>query len=245
MTFQEQCDYFQHLDDWFSSPHGRIIAKVIEEELSHLKEIVYGNRLVQLGSCGTNPWLHELPFPHQWIVKPTLLPTGTHCVSSLNALPIERDSIDCLIAPFTVDCFSSKESVIDEIDRVLKPMGYAIFLGINPFSLWGLWLRFSNQNCYGHATGFPKSLIALKRMMAHRGYSHCYCNEFYFIPPVEQLSSIRALSFLNQVGKMVSPLPSAFYCLVMRKQVENYIGPVLVQTKKEFIKNSPAYQPVC
>ena len=53
------------------------------------------------------------------------------------------------------------------------------------------------------------------------------------------------LDFLNQVGKMLSPMPSAFYCLVMQKQVENYIDPTCSEKERLYLKNSPLYQPVC
>jgi hypothetical protein len=244
LSIQEQSKRFAHLDKWFSSSHGKYVAKAIAEELSHVKDFLSGERLIQLGGSVDKTWLSELRFQHQSFVTPQIKSTAQSFASSMNQLPIDRECIDCIIAPFLIDGFVSKESVIDELDRILKPMGYIVFFGVNPISLWGLWLKFSGHNFFGPLKGFPKSVIALKCMMLQRGYSQSYCSEFYFIPPVRQKSTIKAFSFLNQVGKMISPTPSAFYCLVMQKRVDNYIGPILIENKKEFLKSSPACQPV-
>ncbi len=47
-------------------------------------------------------------------------------------LPFKRDSIDCILAPLTLQCFNLNKNPIDEIDRVLKPMGYLVIFGTNP-----------------------------------------------------------------------------------------------------------------
>lgn len=49
-------------------------------------------------------------------------------ITSYTQLPLDRNSIDCVIVPFAMEAFSHQKNPIDEIDRVLKPMGYAIFL---------------------------------------------------------------------------------------------------------------------
>ncbi len=233
------------LDEWFHSAHGRCIAKAIEDELVHLNDILRGDRLVQLGDCADNAWLRGLQFKQKWLFTPQINPKNINCSTLFDSLPLDRESIDCVIAPFTVDAFNLKDRVIDEIDRILKPMGHVVFLGVNPISLWGIWLKFSHQNCFGLGRGFPKTVLFIKKSMIQRGYTQCYYNGFYFIPPVSQKKLIHSLGFLNQVGKMISPTPSAFYCLVMKKHVENYIEPLFVEKKKVFLKSSPAYQPVC
>ena len=236
MLFKDQINRFEMLNAWFHTLHGSYVAKAFEEELAHLNDLLQGDRLVQLGGSLDDAWFSNLQFKRKWLFNPQIKPANISCSTLFNQLPVDHNSIDCVIAPFTLDAFHLKESVIDEIDRILKPMGYVVFLGINPISLWGLWLKFSCQNCFGVNKGFPKTVLSLKRAMIHRDYTQCYYNGFYFIPPVRQKKLVHALTFLNQVGKMISPTPSAFYCLVMQKKVENYIEPLLIETKKDFLK---------
>ena len=245
MSAKEQINRFQKLDEWFHSSQGIFVTKAIQEELSHLNDILHGQRLLQLGQCAENAWLKDLKFKSKWLFNYQIKPAGISCSASFNLLPVERECIDCVIAPFTVDAFHIRDTVLDEIDRILKPMGYLVILGVNPISFWGLWLKFSRNNCFGSDKGFPKSALSLKRAMTYRGYMQCYYNGFYFIPPVKQKKWIERLAFLNQVGKMISPTPSAFYCLVMQKHVEHYIEPLLIENKKDFLKRASAYQPVC
>ena len=247
MTGQEQIDRFKMLEEWFHSPHGSYVAKAIAEELSHLNQLLYGEHLIQLGGALDNAWLSDLHFRYKWLFNPQIEPNPmkVSCSTLINVLPIDRENIDCVVAPFTIDAFALKDTMIDEIDRILKPMGHVVLLGINPMSLWGLWLRFSKCNCFGEFRGFPKSVLSVKRAMIQRGYLQCYYNGFYFIPPVSNQNLLSSLVFLNQVGKMISPMPAAFYCLVMQKHVDNYIGPLLVESKKDLLKSSPSYQPVC
>lgn len=242
---REQINRFETLDQWFHSPLGRHVMKAMTAELAPLKEQLMGERLIQLGSCANNGWLSGLQFKRKWLFTPIAHPDKHSCRTFINVLPIDRESIDCVVAPLTLDAFPFKDPIIDEIDRILKPMGHVIFMGINPLSLWGLWLKYSNANCFGSFKGCAHSDLSLKRTMLLRGYLQRYYNAFYFIPPVAHQQVLGALEFLNQIGKMIAPMPAAFYCLVLQKQVENPIGPIVVRTKKEFVKSSPAFQPVC
>lgn len=243
---EQQQKRFDMLDAWFSCIHGQRVSHAIREEIAGVRSLLIGKNLIQLGSCGRNLWLSELQYHNKWIIKPHWDNSRvSHCNSLLTHLPIDRESIDCVIAPFTIDAFPSKESILDEIDRILKPMGYLVIIGVNPYSLWGLWLRFGQHGYFGRLHGFPRSMLNIKCMMQHRGYQQCFAQEFYFIPPVQNETVIQGCSFLNQVGKMVSLLPSAFYCVIFQKHVVNYIEPLLVASQKELLKTSPLYQPSC
>lgn len=244
MFSTDQINRFESLDQWFYSPMGQYVSKAIHAELMPLKQCLKGECLVQLGSCAYNAWLSGFRYRRQWLFTPVKHPGKMSCRTLLHSLPIARESIDCIVAPLTIDAFEAKGSVLDELDRILKPMGYVVFISINPLSLWGLWLKMSKNNCFGVHKGFPHSDLAMKRVMMLRGYTQVHYNAFYFIPPVRQQQLLSALEFFNQIGKMISPLPSAFYCLVMQKQVENYIGPLILPPKKEFVKSTPALQPM-
>ncbi len=233
MALAEQISRFNNLNEWFNSPQGDCIAQAINEELLHLQDILYGNILIQLGSCGDNLWLSSLRFNYKWLFKPQIAHGNIHCASILNQLPIDRNSVDCIVSPFTVDAFKNQDLLLDEIDRVLKPMGYVIFIGINLLSFWGMWSKLSKYSCFGIFKGFPKVALSLKHTMLHRGYGQCYYNAFYFLPPIGKKYFLDKLAFLNQMGKMVSIMPSALYCLVMQKYVDGYTDPLFAIDNKK------------
>jgi len=218
LLLDEQANKYRALDDWFQLPQGRHVAQAFACELAHVSDQISGRKLLQLGSCGENLWLPELRFRHKCLISPCIVPHKSLIISSLAALPIERDSIDCVIAPLTFEAFAGSKNPLDEIDRILKPMGYAIFFGINPWSFWGAALRWGGLACFGHgSTATLISSLAIRRMMLQRGYRQCALSSFYYIPPVTSEFLIQKLTFFNEMGKMVWPFPAAFYCFIAQK----------------------------
>lgn len=245
MFNEKQLYKFQALNQWFISSQGLLVATAFQHELSFLSDILYGDVLLQLGQCGTNLWLPHFHFKSNWIAAP-YTGKGMTITTLINQLPINRDSVDCILAPLTLEAFNNHTMIIDEMDRVLKSMGYIIFIGVNPYSLWSLWLKYAQQTCYAAEKGKPKSIYTLKRAMHHRGYRQCYLNNFYYTPPFSKKHLIAQWRVLNEIGKMISFMPAAFYCLVMQKQVKNYIGPLDLSLNNQVMNgNTTAYQPAC
>ncbi|WP_165482757.1 methyltransferase [Legionella gresilensis] len=244
LSLEEQRSKFHALNDWCSTKQGSEVNKAFFAELSPLKDLLHGDTLLQLGCLGDN-FFYKLRFQHKWLVTPYLNNTST-AVMLLNQLPIDRDSIDCLIAPLTLDLLGSK-NIFDEVDRILKPLGYAIFFGINPFSLWGHWLRKTNKKDFQSLSGKPVSILSVKRAMLRRGYIQCHLSTFYYIPPCQSEKWLARFEIFNEIGKMISPLPAGFYCLVMRKLEENLIGPISLETDKEALVSADpvSLQPTC
>jgi hypothetical protein len=243
LLLDEQATKYRSLNAWFKTFQGQCVGQAFALELMPLREQLKGRHLIQLGHCGDNPWLPELAFQHRWVVSPCNIPQKTSFLTSLTALPIERDSIDCVLAPLTLEAFSPDKNPLDEIDRILKPMGHVIFFGVNPLSLWGLCLYLRQLACFGQAHPNLTTFMHLKRAMLHRGYHVCALTSFYYIPPVSNESIIRRLAFLNAMGKIVWPFPAGFYCLILQKY--QYCWPsLLVDVKKEeaLIGTSPAFR---
>lgn len=244
LSFQEQQNRFETLNQWFSSSLGQHVAQAFSRELAHLKNLLHGNILLQLGNCDNNQWLNCLRFQHKWLAAAWTEPHQTTFCSNFNQLPLDRDCIDCLIAPLTLEAFTAKNP-LDEIDRVLKPMGYVVFFGINPISLWGAWLKYSKNSCFGPLKGHTRSALTIKRAMLHRGYIQCHFNVFYYTPPLRNEKTRAKFELLNQISKMISLNPAGFYCLVMQKYVENHIPLSAVTDQDRVIDTPVSLRPIC
>ncbi len=217
VTLDDQRHKYQALDSWFKTPQGISVAKAFAAELAVVADCFSGNKLLQFGQCGNNLWLPSLNFRHKWFVTPDQEAVFRTVVSSLNALPFERSSVDCVVAPLTLDAFGPDKNPLDEIDRILKPMGYIIFFGVNPWSFWGGALRWGRVACFGGQSGIPLSSLKLKHAMLQRGYTQCLLRTFYYIPPVKNKCLIQKLAFFNEMGKMIWPFPAGFYCFIVQK----------------------------
>ena len=230
LSLDEQKNKYRALDDWFKTPQGRYVGEAWAECLMSASDRLHGASLLQLGVCGENPWLAPLSYRRQWLLTPCVGTLNASLVVSLTRLPLDRNSIDCIIAPLTMEAFGRDKNPLDEIDRVLKPMGHVVFFGINPLSMWGLALRLGYLSCFGDCSGMLMSPLMLKQSLFERGYCQCLFDTFYYIPPLKHSSMIEGLAFLNEMGKMVAPSPSGFYCLIVQKM--QYCQPSrLVQVK--------------
>lgn len=205
------------MNKWFHSPLGHFAAYEFAVTIDSLNGSLKGGTLVQLGNCGENSWLKKMKYTHKWIVSPFALAHKIHIESELNHLPFSRDSVDCIIAPLTLEPFGSSFSLIDEIDRVLKPMGLVVFLCINPWSLWGAAMKSGLLHCYRDSHVKMRTPFSLNRVFIQRGYEQISLSNFCYIPPVSKASLIKKLTFLDEIGKMLWPVPSGFYCYVAQK----------------------------
>lgn len=211
------------MDEWFHSSQGIRAAKAFSEELLTFKDQLRGHRLLQLGHCGDNIWLPSLNYQHKLIVSPCVEHDSTSVIALVNQLPFDRDSVDCIIAPFTYEAFSLEKNPIDELDRILKPMGYLVFWGINPISFWGLGLKSRRLSIFGDSPSALTSVLSVKYDLLNRGFKQCVFSTFYYIPPVRNEKMIHHFEFLNEMGKMLWLYPAGFYCLIVQKH--EIIGP--------------------
>lgn len=245
LSFEDQKSKFHALNDWFSSPQGIDVSQSFTTELAHLREFLYGETLLQLGDCGDNHWLQKLHYSHKWLATPYTNLARSTVVSSFNQLPLDRNSVDCVVAPLTMEAFTRQRNPIDEIDRVLKPMGYVIFFGINPLSLWGAMMRLGRLPCFGSLSGHAMSGFFIKRAMLHRGYIQCNLSSFYYIPPVRTKKWVDKLEILNELGKMIWPCPAGFYCFVAQKYQEHQPDLSMESLEEELLKANTSLQAAC
>ncbi|MFT4057997.1 MAG: methyltransferase domain-containing protein [Legionella sp.] len=217
MLIAQQIKQYRTLNKWFQTPLGLFAAHEFAVNLESVEELVRGDTLVQLGNCGENVWLKKLHFDHQWIVSPFTVLHKAQIESKLNHLPLNRNSVDCVLVPLTLEPFNYSLSLIDEIDRVLNPMGFVVFMCINPWSLWGAAIKLGRLHCYREHQVKMRSPFTLNRMFIQRGYQQILLSNFCYIPPINNPKWITRLTFLDEIGKMLWPFPSGFYCYIAQK----------------------------
>jgi len=217
LNLDEQRYKYRALDDWFRTPQGHHLGEAWTVQLAQCHTCLRGDRLLQIGLCGDNLWLDSLLFNQKYVFTPCSDAPKASFVGSPQALPFHRNSMDTILAPMTCEIFGRDSHPLDEIDRVLKPMGFAVFLGINPLSLWGMAQSLYGLPGFGRASIIPTSSLLLRRALRARGYHQEAFEAFYYVPPFQDELWIKKFLFLNDMGKLVSFFPAGFYCLVMQK----------------------------
>ena len=202
---------------WFDTPQGRRAARSLSLELDKITDYISGKYLLQLGSTGDTDLLAKLHFRNKIIVSPSIEEKGINCHAKINNLPFAMSSVDCVVAPFTMEIFAKHLSMLSEIDSVLAPEGFVILFGINPISFWGLAAFLRCLRPLNKYSLKLRSAISIKNSLLALGYRQCYLSSFYFIPPFNSSKLINNLEFLNEMGKMVWPYPASFYCLIAKE----------------------------
>lgn len=217
MLIIQQINQYRLLNQWFQSALGQFVSQEFTQVLNSLASDVQGETLLQLGNCGNNDWLNTIHFNYQWVASPFQIKQINAIECSLNQLPFSRNSLDCVLAPLTLEPFGASLNLLDEIDRVLKPMGYIIFLSLNPWSYWGTAMKMGLLHCYDKNAVKMRTPYHLNRIFLQRGYRQVALKNFCYIPPVNNKKMIEKLIFLNEIGKMLWPFPSGFYCYIAQK----------------------------
>lgn len=238
MLIDHQVRHFHALNEWFQSPQGMCVSKEFIDQLEPVNDYLRGDTLLQLGCGGENPWLNTLTFNKKWLASPFVLGGKIDLLCSLNQIPLPRNSVDCVLAPLILEPFGANFSLIDEIDRILKPMGFVIILSFNPWSLWGGALKMGTVHCYDNRKVKMRTPFSLNRIFLQRGYRQCSLSNFCYIPPVKNQSLLKKLTFFDEVGKMIWPFPSGFYCYIAQKYEHisplPVVKPVLSLITKEY-----------
>lgn len=73
-----------------------------------------------------------------------------------DALPFESNSLDLVLLPHTLELSTDPHRCLREVDRVLRPEGRVVILGLNPASLWAVRQNLARVN--GRMLGRPPRL---------------------------------------------------------------------------------------
>lgn len=138
---------------WLKTPAGRYLLGWEQRELDQTVADVFGFHALQLGLPELDA-LRANRMPHRWIaLDATAAAPGDDAQLSaaallrcdFEALPIDSQSLDLVVMPHTLELAHDAHRALREVERVLRPQGRIVIVGLNPTSLWGLRQRLSPQ----------------------------------------------------------------------------------------------------
>ncbi len=231
--------------DWYGSDLGQILLKSEKQSLEPLLEQIFGYNLIQLG-CLDN--IHNenaialtansrtsFQFIFESLERVNQVSFGTHLLSNFEQLPLQNHSVDAVLLPHTLEFEKNPHQILREVERVLVAEGKAVFLGFNPFSLWGLWHKYwelkkhiaenmRDKNGINYQVPLPSCghLISQRRLrdwLQLLGFDITLVNEYFYRPPIRSTVLLEKLEFMEQAGQFSKILPAGGYLLVATKRV--------------------------
>ena len=199
--------------EWLASPLGELLlaeeSKALDEELARY----FGGYLVHYG-----PALAEPPKAPQIRCNVRLgapLP-GVHIACEEQAWPLGEHAADVVVLQHGLDFCLSPHGLLREAARSVRPGGYLLVTGINPWSAWGLRHRFARDGL-AQARCFAPSRLAdwlgLLGFALEKRRFGCYR------PPLSAPAWQARLAGLEHWGARIHAPGAGFYLLVARKLV--------------------------
>lgn len=208
----------EKLCDWYSTPLGQALELA---ELTVLRDVLanlFGYHLLVVAPPWQGSPIDSSRIPHRLIMPPTWS-TQAGLVGHAEQLPFSADSLDLIILPHTIEFTEQPHEVLREVDRCLVPDGQVLILGFNPYGLWGLWRLLYGWRRRHPWTGRFISHARLRDWLALLGFDTLACRPFFYRPPLQSLSSVQQLHFLDHLAGRGWPVPAAGYQLLARKRV--------------------------
>ncbi|MBO67280.1 MAG: SAM-dependent methyltransferase [Acidiferrobacteraceae bacterium] len=138
-------------------------------------------------------------------------------------LPLGRNSADLVVLQHTLDFSEDPRLVLREAIEALRPNGWIIICGFNPFSLWGA-VRLMRLQSEKRAPWSGKFLQS-KRIIDWLGLLGTeveQCKYLLYGPPIKSLAMQRRFAFLDILGSWIWPGCAGIYMLSAQKR--NFAG---------------------
>lgn len=230
--------------------HQPLAQALIELEQGLLRALVPqlpGHYLLQLGSFLTPEWLYNPSTPFKRIVI-----TATHesmedegdVQGDYYHLPFAEESMDVVVIPYVLEIESQPQMLLQEAWRVLNAGGHLLIMGLNPWSLLGLY------KLLGHTKTLPihtykhlHSAARVCRWIEMLEGEIIQTKHFFFRPPVNQIKWLNKLYFLEKIGPYLFPNSGCAYLIQAKKQVIPLTPVKSLWQWQEILRNKPAEQP--
>ncbi len=118
---------------------------------------VFGYHAVQAGWPGFDA-LQANRMPKRWLAQQEFddAPPSPDLAFDSRAWPWAAESLDLVVLPHTLERSADPHACLREVERVLRPEGRVVILGLNPASLWAVRQNLARVN--GRMLGRPPRL---------------------------------------------------------------------------------------
>lgn len=214
------------LQRWFSRAPGTLLLDAERTVLKQILPYLFGYHIVQLGRLGQHTLMQGSRISHQVLIEvdghSQLVGGATEraqlrCLAAF--LPFEADSVDVMILPHVLEFNRDPHQVLREVERSLIPEGHVVILGLNPWSLWGLWRMFLAWRADPPWCGRYLTVSRLRDWLHLLGFDVETTRRVYYRPPLRSVRANQKLAFLEKLGAYLWPVFGAAYIVVGKKRL--------------------------
>lgn len=213
----------QQWEHWLSQTFGNHVLEAERQFLPPLLADCYGKHSLLIGVPHQHSLLKYSAIQHQVLLTPLLSKknNGLQLVESeFNELPFASGSIDLVLLPHTLEYLDNPRKLLAEACRVVKPEGYLIVFGFNPYSLWGLKKKLMKN----HTTPWKNNFIParhIKKWLTLADFELVKQDTLLFRPPLPHHETLfQKLKIMEWMGhKLWSPFGGVYMLMAQAKVI--------------------------
>jgi SAM-dependent methyltransferase len=216
------------LEQWFETPLGAQLLgeqqRILERELS----CMFGYHLMQLSINRRIQLFQDSRICHCFTMGAGSPGDNSQVAaySSLDALPLEDESVDVTILHHVLEFSHNPHQVLREASRVTIPRGYIIIFGFNPVSLMGMIKPIAQL--FSSNPIWRRSSLSRARITDWLQFLDCNTlrtQDGIYNLPLQRRSYLAHSTRLNRKLQHWKIPCGNFYCLVARKDIA-YLTPI-------------------
>lgn len=191
-----------------------MLVEMERAQLQRLLKPMAGDYLIQIG--GIPELTQDSAIRFKWFFN-TQAKSGAIQVA-LDELPLMPESVDVIILVHVLEFMPKPLVGLREAYQALAPGGQMIIVSLNPWSLWGLKHRFTQDDELPW-NGHFWSAWRTKHWLRELGLRIVMSDTFCFRPPLHSLPAWQRLLWLEALGPFCFPAFGGFYMVVAQKRV--------------------------
>lgn len=147
-------------------------------------------------------------------------------------LPFASGSIDLVMVPHTLELIDNPRQLLSEACRIVKPEGYIIVFGFNPYSLWGLKKKLTTKALMPWSGNFI-SAGTVKKWLALADFELVKQEGLLFRPPLQHHGTLyQKLQLMEWLGSRFWNSLGGIYMLMAKAKVIP-LTPIKLNWKQE------------
>ncbi|MFG6448369.1 class I SAM-dependent methyltransferase [Roseateles sp. BYS180W] len=122
---------------WLDTPPGRYLLDWAQPRIDSAVADCFGFHALQLGMPALQG-LRANRMPQRWLAQEGSEHASAALLCEFDALPFPSSSLDLVVLPHTLERTQDPHRCLREVERVLRPEGRLVVLGMNPAGAWVL-----------------------------------------------------------------------------------------------------------
>ena len=220
---------------WFTTALGEKVLAQEQELLDDVLPNLFGYHIVQCGYPNRTNMINASRIGAKSILyldKCEFDSRQNGIGSLVEDMPIAADSVDVMVLPHVLEYSKDPHRLLREIGRVLIDDGHVIIIGINRFSLWGIWHLCC---CWWNRMPWSGRLISIPRMKDWLSLLDFEIRKTYYCfysPPVSNPKWLKKCLPIERLGRLCWPIFGGIYVIVGKKRIVP-LNPIKMQWKSK------------